>query len=117
MGRNYVENRRTIVKGSVYVIKCGGLCKIGATRSIYSRTKSIQVTNPIECEVIFTLKSDDMYLTERLLKSKYGRVNMRGEWFKLTALDVFNLRTGNYDNRITESTGNTKEWTRIPSVI
>ena len=117
MGRNYVENRKNIVKGSAYVIKCGGLYKIGATQNIYARIKNMQVANPTECELLFTLKSDDMYLTERLLKSKYGRVNMRGEWFKLTALDVFNLRTGNYDNRITESTGNTQEWTRIPSVI
>lgn len=117
MGRNFVENRKNIVKGSVYVIRCDGLCKIGATQNLSSRLIGLQTANTKECKLVFKLNSDDMYLTERLLKAKYGRVNMRGEWFSLTASDIFNLKTGNYDNKIIESTGNTKEWTRIPSVI
>lgn len=117
MGRNYVENRKTKTKGSVYVIRCGDLFKIGATRNVYSRFNSLQTSNPQECEMILELKSNNMFLTERLLKSKYSRLNMKGEWFKLTPLDVFNIRIGNYDERITKSTGNTKKWTQIPSVI
>lgn len=110
-------HKRKDGKGVVYFIRCGDVYKIGATRDLKSRIAAIQTTNPIKCEVVHSIKTNDMKLTERLVQSFYEHRRVMGEWFSLTTLDVFNLKTGNYPNRITESAGNTQEWTRIPSVI
>lgn len=102
---NYSENRKQVTWGKVYFIKCGQYFKIGMSKNVYARFASIRVTNPCECELIHTVESENVYLTERLFKSMFGRVNIRGEWFELTSKDIDYIKAGNYSASIKQSLG------------
>lgn len=117
MGRNYSENRQNIIKkGEVYFIKVGNFHKIGATKNLCARFSTIQVANPTKCELVHKIKTNDMYLTERLFKAMFARLNMKGEWFTLSDADITYIKSGNYSKVIQDSIGNIKQWTRIPSL-
>lgn len=103
--------------GEIYFIKVGDFYKVGATRDLYGRLHTIQVCNALECTLIHRVKTNDMRLTERLFKSRYGRLSMRGEWFNLSDADIAYIRQGVYSKAIMDSIGNTDEWTRVPEVI
>jgi hypothetical protein len=102
---NYSENRKKVTWGTVYFIKCGQYYKIGATKDVKSRLSSIRVTNPCDCELIHIVKTENMYLTERLFKSMFGRANLKGEWFSLTPENIEYIKSGNYSDAIKRSLG------------
>jgi hypothetical protein len=116
MGRNFCENRTSTVKGEVYFIQCGSLFKIGATKDLSSRFNAIQTANPVECKLIHSIKTNDMYCTERLFKVMFCRVNVMGEWFELTRNDIAYIKSGNYSQSIVNSIGNTDSWRRLPEI-
>jgi hypothetical protein len=117
MGKNYCENRKLKKKGEVYFIKCGNLYKIGATTTLYTRLHSLQVANPGKCKLIHSIKTNDMYLTERLFKDMFTRVNTRGEWFDLSPKDIDYIKSGTYTDAIMRSIGVVESWTRVPDVL
>jgi len=103
--------------GEVYFIKVGDFYKIGATRDLYSRLINIQVCNPTECILIHKVKTSNMRLTEKLFKSRFGRLNMRGEWFTLSDADIAYIKAGNYSKRIIESIGTANDPLIMPDLI
>jgi len=105
--------------GEVYFIKAGEYYKIGATRDLYGRFASIQVTNPNKCVLVHRIKTNNMRKTERLFKAMFTRTNAleRGEWFTLTDRDIAYIKSGCYSDAIKESIGDVVNWTRIPEII
>jgi len=104
-------------KGYVYFIKCDKYYKIGATTDVYSRFHSIQVCNPFDISLFHVIKSDDMYLTEKLFQDMFGRVERRGEWFELSEKNLQYIKNGNYSSRITASIGKANEPLTMPELI
>ena len=103
--------------GEVYFIKVGDFYKIGATRNLYGRLHAIQVCNPIECTLIHKVKTSNMRLTEKLFKDRFGRLNVRGEWFDLSDIDIAYIKAGRYSKRIIESIGDANEPLTMPDLI
>ncbi|TAL78727.1 MAG: hypothetical protein EPN88_02045 [Bacteroidetes bacterium] len=108
---------KQVKKGEVYFIQCGSLYKIGATANLYGRFSAIRTTNPDECFLIHSIKSNDMFLTESLFKERFSRINIHGEWFTLSDTDISYIKTGRYSKAIQSSIGNTKQWTVIPELM
>ena len=104
-------------KGYVYFIECQGFFKIGCSKDPKLRLNDMQVLNPFKCELIHTIKTNDMYLTERLFKDKFIKLNMRGEWFKLSYSDFAYIKLGKYDDDINKSIGNAFNPARIPNIL
>jgi hypothetical protein len=76
--------------GFVYLMESdNGLYKIGATKDLKNRLKSLNSSSAkITC--IHTIKSDDMLMAESRLHRNYKNERRYGEWFELT-LDQVNF--------------------------
>lgn len=91
--------------GEVYFIKVDKYYKIGATRDLYGRFKSIQVCTPFECELVHSIKTNDMRRTERLFHNMFVRKLHKGEWFELSDKDIGYIKSGRYSKAIMNSIG------------
>ena len=56
-----------------------GLIKIGKTKNVAARLRSLQTSNPHRLQVIKTISSDT--LSEQELHRLFANQRMRGEWF------------------------------------
>lgn len=75
--------------GYIYLITSkDGLYKIGLSKDVMSRIKTLGVTLPFEIEPIHTIKTDDMVGLEKELHSRFESKRIRGEWFALETDDV-----------------------------
>lgn len=83
------ENEKNLM-GDVYLVKMKGLnyYKIGVTKNIENRIKSLQNGNPIEIQLIKSIPVADMYAKENYLHSKYDYANMKNEWFEFNLSEV-----------------------------
>ena len=119
MGRSYHEQRKAVVIGDVYFVKVGDYYKIGATIHLYSRIHGLQLANPIPIELIHSIKTSDMYKTERLFQALFERDDKleRGEWFTLSDADIAYIKSGNYSKRIIESIGVANDPLIMPDLI
>jgi hypothetical protein len=115
MVRKYHPRRQGL--GEVYFIKVGDYYKIGATRDLYGRLHTIQVCNPTECILIHKIKTSNMRLTEKLFKSRFGRLNMRGEWFTLSDADIVYIKAGRYSKSIIDSIGDANKPLVMPDLL
>lgn len=107
MGRSYHKQRTDIIKGDVYFIKVGDRYKIGATTDLYGRIVNLQTANPQKIALMHRVKTNNMYLTEKLFQSLFERDDKRerGEWFNLTDKDIQYIKSGNYSKSIIDSMG------------
>lgn len=107
INNNYHPRKQGL--GEVYFIQVGDYYKIGATRDLYKRFNTIQTCNATQCTLIHRVMTNDMYLTERLFKAMFERLDglIRGEWFSLSNADVDYIKTGKYSTSIANSIGNT----------
>ena len=68
----------------VYFIRCGPV-KIGRTTDLMNRLKDLQVGNPYELNILFTLPCSSlehsMKLERFLHRQLYNKFHVRGEWF------------------------------------
>lgn len=103
MDRKHREKK--IGLGEIYFIRVGDLFKIGATRDLYGRFRTIQVCNPTECVLIHSIKTNDMKATEKLFHSLFSRHIVRGEWFTLSDIDIAYIKRGKYSKTIMDSIG------------
>ncbi|MFD8497295.1 GIY-YIG nuclease family protein [Amycolatopsis sp. NPDC059657] len=81
------DQARTVAKGVVYVIAQVGTSrvKIGYTRNIASRLKTLQTSNPYKLEVLWQT-SGDMRLEEALHR-RFAKHRSQGEWFEFGRLN------------------------------
>jgi hypothetical protein len=82
------------IKIYTYLIKNkrNGLYKIGKTKNIKHREKTLQSEEP-EISVIKTFDSD----IESILHDKYSDYRVRGEWFKLSKIQIKYICTNNWE--------------------
>ena len=82
------------IKIYTYLIKNkrNGLYKIGRSKNIKQREKTLQSEEP-EISVIKTFDSD----IESILHSKYSDYRVRGEWFKLSKIQVKYICSNNWE--------------------
>lgn len=70
-----------------------GLYKIGLSKDVRARIKTLGVALPFEIEPIHTIKTDDMVTLEKELHAQFNEKRVRGEWFALTPEDVEYVRS------------------------
>lgn len=93
--------------GEVYFVKCGDSYKIGSTRDLYKRLRTLQVANSEKITLVHSIKTTNMKLTEKLFQALFEKDNKRerGEWFRLTDKDIEYIKSGNYSKAILKSIG------------
>lgn len=81
--------------GYVYVLKQigGDYYKIGRTSNPDNRRETFNVKLPFMVEYEIVIKTDDMYLLERQLHSRFNAKWIDGEWFQLDANDLEAIRS------------------------
>ena len=77
--------------GFVYLVECLGLYKIGVTRNIESRLKSMDTDNPFKKKLIHCFKSYYYIDIEKCLQDKLRIKNVKNEWFDLSIDDIQTL--------------------------
>lgn len=83
-----------IIEGYVYVLKqIGGIYyKIGHTSNPEQRKRNFDVKLPFAVEYDILIKTDNRYLLERELHTRFSSKRADGEWFQLDADDLDYLR-------------------------
>lgn len=85
--------RREAVKGYIYIIRCNEFYKIGCSRDgADKRLKAMQTGNPYELELIFQCEVTDFMQAEAALHAYFKDNRVRGEWYRLTAEQVNNMK-------------------------
>jgi len=87
---NFVVSGRTAHNESysTYIIKdASGLFKIGKSKNIERRIKALQTSNPT-IELVLTIEGD----IELNLHEKYAALRVKGEWFKLSELQINEIK-------------------------
>jgi hypothetical protein len=70
--------------GFVYLVRSAvGLYKIGRSRSVIDRFRSICTASPVAVELIHFISCDDRISAEAQLHKRFNDVRRRGEWFEL----------------------------------
>ena len=81
---------------SVYLVKQidDEKYKVGVTKDIEQRLRTLQVSNPEKLELITTFESQDWaYKIEAAFKRNYKPKRTLGEWFRLDKNDVTDFLT------------------------
>ena len=85
--------RTTDRAGFVYVIQDeSGLCKIGRTRDVSKRIRSLSTGCSSELKLVASWPCRDAGEYESILHETWRDVRVRGEWFALTDEDLRSLR-------------------------
>lgn len=77
--------------GHVYLIQAAtdeALFKIGRTKHLPSRLKTIGLKLPFEVKLVHSIEVEDSVLAEASLHNRFATKRMNGEWFKLDREDV-----------------------------
>lgn len=94
------------VKGYVYFVKEYGTqtIKIGKANNPYLRIlKGFGVKIPTRLELLYLLRSDHPFMTERLFHKYFETKRVNGEWFNLDPEDIKWIQDGNYPIHIYNS--------------
>lgn len=76
-------------KEFVYFIKAtNNLIKIGVTKNVESRLKSLQTGSPGKLELIGSIETAKAYELESELHEKYRELRVSGEWFNIGLSEV-----------------------------
>lgn len=75
--------------GYVYLIYCpGDFYKIGRAKNVRSRFAGIQLGCPYDLVLVHVIPCDDMDRAEIALHYKFTAERHKGEWFKLSQLNI-----------------------------
>lgn len=86
--------RPTRKPGYVYLIKSAtGLYKIGRAKNLNSRVTNIQVSSPVEVELVYSIYSNDYITLEMELHQRFDHARKRGEWFALSESEVETIKS------------------------
>ena len=79
----------------LYVVRAeNGLCKIGVTqaRNPRDRLRQIQFQSPLPVFTEFLTTTPDTHRFERFLHKKFSELRDHGEWFRLTSVEIAEIR-------------------------
>ncbi|MBN1202642.1 MAG: GIY-YIG nuclease family protein [Anaerolineae bacterium] len=80
-------------RGKVYLLKSQSYYKIGMTRgSVEERVRSLKTGNPSKIEIVHVIETNQPERVEAELHQQYAVKRVKGEWFKLTLLDVWSIK-------------------------
>jgi len=85
---NDKEGKKWKKSGYVYLLKSGGLYKIGRAENFKQRLGFYKTENPFNVEVIAQFYVEDSIKTERLLLDTFKNKKVKGEWFNLNDKDI-----------------------------
>lgn len=84
--------------GCVYLVSDGEFTKIGATSyAVSKRLNELQVGNAKPLTLIGWYEVQNKISTEAHLHDRYKSKNVRGEWFNLTQMDVYEILSSRLD--------------------
>ncbi len=86
----------TPIPGYVYVVKSNGFVKIGISKNIKFRIKSISSSNPSKVVLLKSWFCRDSVGVELKLHSEYSKFRVKGEWFKLPVNTLKRLLQSNF---------------------
>lgn len=78
---------------SLYLIRAGNFVKIGVSKNIKSRLKTLQTSNPVELKLLaYTIGNDEYdYIIESEIHEEFEDHRAKGEWFTLTKDQLINI--------------------------
>jgi hypothetical protein len=80
----WLANSETVVQpDGLYLIQAGEFTKIGISQNIEKRIKSMETDNPLEIELLFYKKMENVRKVESFLHKQLKEYNVKNEWFKL----------------------------------
>ena len=84
-------------KGDVYLLSSTvKLYKIGHSKNVSSRIKSISTSSPVNIKFLHTISCDDRFAAERLLHAKYGSYRRKGNGLHSPILQIKKLAKFQY---------------------
>lgn len=72
------------VSDYIYIMKAADKIKIGITKDVEKRRKSLYYSSPCEVEILYSTRVPNTRKVEKELHSKYDVERSHGEWFNLT---------------------------------
>lgn len=79
-------------QGYVYLMHSHHRYKIGLSKDVSGRLRTIRAQSPVPVVLIHTIPTDDMPRAERFLHKLYAARRKHFEWFQLRARDVALIR-------------------------
>ncbi len=99
--RDLIRRQKLKYEGHVYLMRAANeQYKIGLSKDVEQRRKSIEREFPVYLEVIHTIYCQNSRKAEKYLHKKFRAKRVRYEWFKLNAQDVewiMSLKAGDLD--------------------
>lgn len=77
----------------VYILEADGLYKIGYTNNLAGRIRRITIQTDAPVRIVHIIETDDMVALESLLHRRFADKRVQGEWFRLTPMDINQLKT------------------------
>jgi excisionase family DNA binding protein len=77
--------------GTIYLVRFRHYYKIGLSKNIDGRFRSLGTMLPEPPELIHTMPTNDMRRGEADLHERFARRRVNGEWFKLTPNEVAHI--------------------------
>ncbi len=77
----------------IYIVKTNEFYKIGRTNNIKRRIKELESLNPFDVELILYQKKLYSKTVEAFLHAEFRDKNIKGEWFKLSELDLMLIKS------------------------
>lgn len=75
--------------GYIYLIQsASGHCKIGLSKNVEKRFKTLAQTSPVKLELVHSFYADDMTTTEKMLHELFSSKRVKNEWFELSPDDI-----------------------------
>lgn len=75
-------------EGFVYLLKGKNYYKIGKTKSLAKRTKTLKIQLPFQCQLVHAIKSNNIDSLEYFWHKRFEDKRKNGEWFCLEKDDI-----------------------------
>jgi hypothetical protein len=86
-----IADEDTTLCGVYFVQADNGLTKIGCTRNIINRFSALKTSSPCDLKIVGFVNSADQYTLERKIHTYLSDKRVRGEWFKLSSVELMAL--------------------------
>jgi hypothetical protein len=92
--RREEDKKRKPIPGDIYIIKDNGTgyYKIGMSRNVNQRIKSLNTSTPRGIETVLIFDSSDCVLDENNIHNMFSDKRISGEWFELDDKDIEKIK-------------------------